>query len=179
MDKKLCTNCKQDKELSCFSKWRNSTTGEPLLQAWCKECSKAYGSSEKRKKRNRENQIRRRTDPIYKAQELATNKARRVSHRVVYLIASARFRANKLGVPFNLTPDNVIIPSHCPILGVEMKMHTRYAASIDRLDLNKGYVIGNILVISWMANCMKNSATREELLKFSHFWLNNTHLWDQ
>ncbi len=35
--------------------------------------------------------------------------------------------------------------------------------SLDRIDNSKGYIPGNVAVISWRANLIKNSSTLEEL----------------
>jgi len=37
------------------------------------------------------------------------------------------------------------------------------APSIDRVDNSKGYVPGNVRIISWRANRLKNDATVEEM----------------
>jgi hypothetical protein len=42
-----------------------------------------------------------------------------------------------------------------------------YSPSLDRIDNNKGYIKGNVEVISWKANIMKSNASPEELVEFA------------
>ncbi len=75
-------------------------------------------------------------------------------------------------VHFNISVEDIIIPKLCPYLGVELitdvKQHkSPFYISIDRIDSKKGYVKGNVQIISNMANRMKNNATIEQLILFS------------
>lgn len=83
------------------------------------------------------------------------------------LYRHARSRAKKKELEFNIELKDIHIPRRCPILKVPLICSTRYSPSIDRVDPTKGYVKGNIAVISTLANSMKANATRQELLKFS------------
>lgn len=79
-------------------------------------------------------------------------------------------RAN--GYNFNLTIDDIIIPKMCPYLEIELTTDPKdykkpNYATIDRIDNSKGYVKGNIQIISYKANSMKTSTTDEELLNFA------------
>lgn len=74
--------------------------------------------------------------------------------------------------PFDISVDDIYIPEYCPYLNVKLStdfsdVHSPFYFSIDRIDSSKGYVKGNIQVISKMANTMKNNATIEELVTFS------------
>lgn len=76
----------------------------------------------------------------------------------------ARKRAVKLGLPFNITPEDIAVPEICPVLGVPMDSSSREnAPSLDRRVPALGYVLGNIRVISFRANRIKSDASAEEL----------------
>jgi len=74
---------------------------------------------------------------------------------------------------FNLDLDDIIIPTHCPYLGIELccdasLKRSKNKISIDRIDSTKGYIKGNVQVISDLANRMKAEASIEQLLTFAH-----------
>jgi hypothetical protein len=79
----------------------------------------------------------------------------------------AKQRAAARGLDFNIEPLDVIIPSVCPVLGIPLGRGVdkpRYnSPALDRIDSSKGYVKGNIMVISHRANNLKNDATLDEL----------------
>jgi FMN phosphatase YigB (HAD superfamily) len=78
------------------------------------------------------------------------------------LLMSARKRAKEKGLEFNLEIIDIVIPSFCPVLKVPMIIGTNTAPSIDRIDSTKGYVKGNIKIISKRANTIKSDGTVEE-----------------
>jgi hypothetical protein len=80
----------------------------------------------------------------------------------------AKVRAKKKGLPFNLELSDIIIPEFCPIFGMRLEKSQGKGAvdrspSLDRIRSEKGYVKGNVWVISNKANTMKSNATVEEL----------------
>lgn len=89
------------------------------------------------------------------------------------MLQRARRRAKDLSLEFDLTPDDIAIPERCPILGIELIrcLDTKdNAPSLDRIDNDKGYVRGNVVVISFRANRIKGNATIEELRKVVEFY---------
>jgi hypothetical protein len=89
-----------------------------------------------------------------------------------YLLKHAKHRASTLGVAFDLTCDDLVMPEVCPVFGTpwiwgEGKMGWRnmFAPSIDRLDPSLGYVRGNVAIISTRANHLKGNAYVGELEK--------------
>lgn len=74
------------------------------------------------------------------------------------LYNAAKSRAAMRGREFNIELSDVVIPAQCPVLKISMD-----SPSIDRIDSSKGYIKGNIRVISKRANTLKNNATTEEL----------------
>lgn len=90
---------------------------------------------------------------------------------VSILFHSSKSRAKKKNIEFNIEKTDIVIPKLCPILKIPFN-HSRYqgrrfnGASIDRIDPTKGYIKGNIQVISDLANRMKANATIEQLKEF-------------
>ena len=84
---------------------------------------------------------------------------------------NSKSRARQSGLEFNITLTDVPIPEKCPILEVPLVLGTatsyELSPSIDRIDSTKGYVRGNVKVISLLANRMKSNATREQCLLFA------------
>lgn len=80
---------------------------------------------------------------------------------------NARNRAKAQGTEFAITKDDIVVPATCPVLGLPLKVGTGSAnagsPSLDRIDPSKGYVRGNIRVISHKANTIKSDATLEDL----------------
>lgn len=66
-----------------------------------------------------------------------------------------------------------IAPTHCPVFGKRFedggKGFHPWSPSIDKCDPRKGYVRGNIQVISVFANAMKRNATPKELRQFAEW----------
>lgn len=102
---------------------------------------------------------------------LMQERSRRKKSPEQYLLKAARDRANKKNLPFNLSIDDILIPKFCPYFGVSLfvgkKSDKSQSPSIDRLIPELGYIKGNIEVISYRANVIKNDGTAEEHLKIS------------
>jgi hypothetical protein len=89
-----------------------------------------------------------------------------------YLWYVARTRSRKNGIEFTITKEDIIIPEVCPILGMPLTKGDGYlpnAMSLDRVDNNKGYIPGNVRVISRQANMLKSSLTIDILEKIIHY----------
>lgn len=89
-----------------------------------------------------------------------------------YMLRNTRFMAKRRGIPCSLHYSDFEIPKYCPILGIpltymsESDGNSPSHATIDRIDNSKGYEKGNVIVISRLANAMKNSANFDLILKF-------------
>lgn len=96
------------------------------------------------------------------------------------LCSRARNRGRKKGLEATIQPGDLDWPSHCPVLGVELDYPAQGAKrtgltvqanwpSLDRWDSTKGYVPGNVFVISYRANTLKSSATYAEILRVAKY----------
>ena len=90
------------------------------------------------------------------------------------MISSARRRAKAKNIPFDIDIEYVrsLVVSHCPVYGMPLDWSTyrgnkqtaiANSPSLDRIDPTKGYVKGNVWIVSHKANTFKSYATHEEL----------------
>lgn len=85
----------------------------------------------------------------------------------------AKRRCKTSGLEFSIEVSDIVIPDHCPIIGLALNMNSgrsgayKNSPSLDRIDNDLGYTKDNIWVISQKANAMKGSATKDELVRFA------------
>ena len=97
----------------------------------------------------------------------------------VRMFRRAKVRASEKGLEFNLEKSDIIIPEFCPILGIKLEHHKGRSGgesnspALDRIDNSKGYIKGNVVVISHLANMMKSSSNKEQLISFANWVFDN------
>jgi hypothetical protein len=96
---------------------------------------------------------------------------------------TAKTRATKLGVPFEITPKDIraVWPENnvCPVLRIQMEHNfdkqngccSKLSPTLDRIKPELGYVKGNIVVMSLRANQIKNDETDPQVLHQVADWL--------
>ena len=97
--------------------------------------------------------------------------------RLYKMYMGAKERAKLQGIPFTLKlSDMPAMPEHCPVFGFRLQIgeskgtHDK-SPSLDKIRPEKGYVPGNIQIISGKANKMKSNATTEEIGKLYSYML--------
>ena len=91
-----------------------------------------------------------------------------------YMIRNVKFSAKRRGIPFNLKYTDFELPEYCPYLNIKLEFikelgsdgNSLNHATIDRIDNSKGYIVGNIIVVSRLANQMKSCANFDQLQSF-------------
>lgn len=82
------------------------------------------------------------------------------------LLKNAKVRATALGLAFDLTLEDITLPEVCPVLGIQIVFGRGQvqpgSPTVDRVVPERGYVRGNICVISHRANQIKSNGTIAE-----------------
>jgi len=141
---KTCSTCKQKLELNADNFPTRKRVNGMGYRGQCRDCYNGL----------------RRANPQY-----AQKKA----------IQSARDRAKKRGLDFNLQLEALNFPDVCPILGIKLehgKKDWTTSPSIDRIDNDKGYTLDNVIVVSSLANSIKNCATWQQVIQVGEFYKN-------
>lgn len=138
---KRCSKCDIVKSVNQYRKDKHRLDG---WHSQCKECEKKY------------------------------KQANPMTIQTGNMFRKAYERAKAKNLPFNIDNEYIrsIIPSHCPIFGMPLEWsilrgnsHNTLpnSPSLDRIDPTKGYIKGNVWIISQKANQIKSNATHEEL----------------
>jgi len=93
-------------------------------------------------------------------------------YRTQCLLSNARHRSKQKGLAFDLELEDIVIPTHCPLLGHPLAFtegESVWSPSLDRIEPAKGYTKGNVQVISWRANQIKRDASLEELQRIGEW----------
>lgn len=96
----------------------------------------------------------------------------------VYMFRAAKHRAKKKGLDFTISVTDIVIPKFCPITGLELKRNEGStnpiptSPTLDRIDNTKGYVFGNIAVISNRANKHKSDLSLDEIRNLYYYSIN-------
>lgn len=155
-----CPVCGYDLPYYKFIIARKSHTG----RMWC--CKECYETNPGISKNN----FRKKFDSEFKTLIYTQKRESRLRNFIHSMWKAAKKRAKERGLDFNIEESDIVIPKICPILEVPLEFGTKdnynYSPSLDRIDNTKGYIKGNIQVISKKANTMKNSATLQELQTF-------------
>lgn len=106
------------------------------------------------------------SDPEYRARQIEKAQAWQRNNRAKYMLRSLRHRAQRDRIPFNLDASDLVVPDHCPVLGIPLEWRDgrHYGSpSVDRIKPELGYVKGNVRVISDRANRLRSDASLDEL----------------
>lgn len=101
----------------------------------------------------------------YKQKRLATQRG-----HIEHLLGGIKIRARKREIAFNLTLDYLesIATPTCPVLGIDLSWGHRngtqqdHSPSLDRVNPELGYVVGNVVWLSQRANTIKSNGTASE-----------------
>lgn len=114
---------------------------------------------------------------IKRATRSYSNTFNSTDERLHRMCVEARSRAKKRELEFSITKDDVKWNDVCPVLGIAITMERskghggdNHSPSLDRIDNDKGYVPGNVRLISNRANKLKNTMTKEECQLLLENW---------
>ena len=98
------------------------------------------------------------------------NRCGNFDNKLKALLSLAKQRAKNKGLEFSITEKDLYDPVFCPLqphLVLDYNKRGKGTApnspTIDRIDPSKGYVPGNVWIISAQANRMKSDATLSQL----------------
>lgn len=100
---------------------------------------------------------------------LAKHAANHKANPIKYMLKDAKKRAKAKGLEFNIEASDMVIPEYCPITLLKLVVNSGTmkpnSPTLDRINNDKGYIKGNVAVISNRANAMKRDAYYDEIYR--------------
>ena len=97
-------------------------------------------------------------------------------YKIWVMTGSSRGRAKKEGLPYDIDEEylkNLGVPEVCPVLGIPLDWNSDKTSdnspSLDKFYPDKGYVKGNVQIVSYRANRLKNDGSPEEWLRIAEW----------
>lgn len=96
--------------------------------------------------------------------------------RLKRMLVEAKSRAKARSIVFDIIVDDVQWNNICPVLNIPIVINNKgkggldNSPALDRINNDKGYVKGNVRIISNRANKLKNDATKEEVKLLLENW---------
>lgn len=115
---------------------------------------------------------KRASNPEYRKAEAAARASERADPEKwpTVVLRNIRKRAKDAGIECTITAADIILPDRCPALGIPLilgsgrrGLSSPNSPSVDRIVNERGYIPGNVAVISTRANLLKKDATVEEV----------------
>ena len=147
------------------AKWREKN------REYEKARSKQYYKDNQQKRLDSAKEHRESNREYYRMKNKENNPNRLRTHESV-MFYGAKSRAKVKGFDFDIELSDVVIPDVCPILQQPLdlsKTNRDWSPSLDRIDNSKGYVKGNVQVISYKANRIKSTITLEEIELYRNY----------
>jgi hypothetical protein len=141
---------------------------ERLIMGACLECKKII---DKNYKENNKKHIKE-YHKKYAKENYSTEKRRKqyIENVESELYHHAKNRAKNKNLQFNIIKEDIVIPEKCPVFDVPLNFENKdNVPTLDRVDNTQGYIKGNIQVISFKANRLKNSSSMDELKKIINY----------
>lgn len=180
---KFCRDCKEYKSYSEYDATKNFNYYYPT----CKVCRKkkrdikAQEYNERRKANRKSKNGLNYLNNALKYEQFKENKKEYLkflektkryndNNWWISTLSQLKRRSKDLNLPFNLTKEDLVVPSICPLLEIPISRKNPikfHCVSWDRIIPELGYIKGNIRAISVKANVMKNNATLKELECFA------------
>lgn len=95
-----------------------------------------------------------------------------------WILSNIKRRCREEGLPCNITVEDIVPPEFCPVLGLRLERNHNgreagpapNSPSVDRIIPERGYVKGNVIVVSHMANAIKQNATPFDIRRVADFY---------
>tara|TARA_Y100000034_G_scaffold96183_1_gene117051 strand:- start:83 stop:640 length:558 start_codon:yes stop_codon:yes gene_type:complete len=167
---KTCTKCNEHKPLSEFNKYKRLKDG---LFTYCKACHKKYQDNICRFKRwfgGKKGRAK------YKGIEFTIEPTDIPGVKIKPVHYNDTVHHRKTGIKsWEVTE----YPKVCPVQRIELDWNINgrgghdNSPSLDRIDPTKGYIPGNVMIMSSLANKMKSNSTLEQKKIEARYYLFN------